>query len=129
MRQQQGFTLAEVMVALFLMGLGVLAAAPMFLFAMQGNEAAGDIGSAGALAVDRFEQLRAQDYDTLTAGGSVAVNVNGFSDVTDPDFDVRWIIVDDTPIANTKTITVRVVPQGDLPSASRVVTLSTVRAP
>ena len=129
MRQQQGFTLAEVMVALFLMGLGVLAAAPMFLFAMQGNEAGGDIGSAGALAVDRFEQLRAQDYQTLTAGGSIAVNVSGYSDTTDPDFDVRWIIVDDTPIADTKTITVRVVPQGDLPSASRVVTLSTVRAP
>lgn len=124
-----GFSLVEVIVALFLMGLGVLAAAPMFMYAMQQNASGGDIGSAGAIAVDRLEQIRARDYDTLTAGGSLAVNATGYSDVTDPDFTVRWIVVDDIPIANTKSISVRVIPSGDLPGASRVVTLSTVRAP
>ena len=37
-----GFTLVEVVVALFLIGLGVLAAAPMFMFAMQGNAVGGE---------------------------------------------------------------------------------------
>jgi prepilin-type N-terminal cleavage/methylation domain-containing protein len=124
-----GFSLVEVIVALFLMGLGVLAAAPMFLYAMQGNAAGADIGSAGALAVDRLEQLRAEDYAALPAGGSLAVSTVGFSDTSDPKFTIRWIIVDDSPISRTKAISVRVIPAGTIPGASRVVTLSTVRAP
>jgi len=124
-----GFSLVEVIVALFLMGLGVLAAAPMFMYAMQGNAAGADIGSAGAIAVDRLEQIRSQDYAALTAGGSLAVNTGGFSDTSDPQFTIRWVIVDDSPIANTKAISVRVIPAGTIPGASRVVTLSTVRAP
>ena len=129
MVKQQGFTLTEVLIAMFLMGLGVLAAAPMFLFAMQANEVGSDIGSAGALAVDRLERLRSEQYDTLTAGGSIATNTVDFSDTSDPDFDIRWLIVDDSPISDTKTITVRVIPAGSLPGARRVVTLTTVRAP
>jgi prepilin-type N-terminal cleavage/methylation domain-containing protein len=124
-----GFTLVEVVIALFLMGLGVLAAAPMFMFAMQGNAVGGEKGAASALAVERMELLRSANFSTLTAGGSLTVSLTGYSDTSDPDFDVRWLIANRGTPTNTKTIRVRVVPAGTIPGPSRTVTLSTVRAP
>jgi len=128
-KNSSGFTLVEVVVALFLMGLGVLAAAPMFMFAMQGNAVGGEKGQASALAVEHMELLRSTDYINLTAGGSLTVSLTGYSDTSDSDFDVRWLIADRGTPANTKTIRVRVVPAGTIPGPSRVVTLTTVRAP
>ena len=127
--QTSGFTLVEVVIALFLIGLGVLAAAPMFMFAMQSNAVGAEKGQAGALAVERMELLRADDFINLTAGGSLTVSITGYSDTGDPDFDVRWLIADRGTPTNTKTIAVRVVPAGTIPGPSRVVTLTTVRAP
>ena len=128
-RNASGFTLVEVVVALFLIGLGVLAAAPMFMYAMQGTAIGGEKGQASALAVEQMELLRSQTYGTLTAGGSLTVSLTGYSDTSDPDFDVRWLITDRGTPNNTKTIAVRVVPAGRIPGPSRVVTLTTVRAP
>ena len=48
-----GFTLAEVLVALFLIGIGVLAAAPMFMYAMQGTA----VGGLADHVAMRFEEL------------------------------------------------------------------------
>ena len=123
-----GFTLVEVVVALFLIGLGVLAAAPMFMFAMQGNAVGGEKGAAGALAVERMEILRATDYATLTAGGSLTVDTAGFVDTSDPNYTIRWLITANTNPLGTFTVTVRVIPAGTIPGSSRVVTLTTMRA-
>ncbi|MCH7779288.1 MAG: hypothetical protein IH848_00450 [Acidobacteria bacterium] len=46
--------------SLFLIGLGVLAAAPMFMYAIQGNAVGAEKGAAGALAVEQMEILRDQ---------------------------------------------------------------------
>lgn len=124
-----GFTLVEVVIALFLIGLGVLAAAPMFMFAMQTTAVGGEKGIAGAAAVERMELLRRQDYTTLTAGGSLTVNISGYSDTSDPDYAVRWLISNRGNPTNTKTVAVRVVPAGTIVGSSRAVTLTTVRAP
>ena len=80
----EGFTLVEVLIALFLIGIGVLAAAPMFIYAMQGNAVGGDFGSVGATAVERMELLRSQDWGTLTAGGSLSTSVANYFDTSDP---------------------------------------------
>jgi hypothetical protein len=114
-------------VALFLIGLGVLAAAPMFLFAMQGNAVGGEKGAAGALAVERMEQLRAADFVTLAAGGSLTVNTTGYADISDSNYTVRWLITANTTPPGAITISVRVVPAGTIPGSSREVTLTTIR--
>ena len=124
-----GFTLVEVIVALFLIGLGVLAAAPMFMYAIQGNAVGGEKGEAGALAVEQMEILRAADYVTLSAGGSLTVNTTGYVDTSDPDVIVRWLIVDNTAPTGSLIISVRVIPAGSIPGSSREVTLTSIRGP
>lgn len=126
-----GFTLVEVLLALVLLAVGVLAAAPMFVYAMKGNAGASDFGVVGALAVERMELLRSEDYPDLDAGGSLTANttVGGvdYFDTSNDGFVLRWTIVDATPIANTKTITVRALAERQVIGEQKEVTLTTVR--
>lgn len=126
--RESGFTLVEVLMALFLIGIGVLAAAPMFMYAMQGNATGADLGSVGAIAVERMEQLRAADYVTLTAGGSLTANVAGYFDTSDPNYTVRWTIADNVNPVKSKTITVRAVAVRQVVGMRKDVVLTTMRA-
>ena len=49
--ESRGFTLMEVVIALFLIAVGVIATAPLFVYAMQENAGGGDMGTVGAAAV------------------------------------------------------------------------------
>ena len=124
-----GFTLIEVIVSLFLIGLGVLAAAPMFMYAMQGNAIGGEKGAAGALAVEQMEVLRATYFLALPAGGSLTVDTAGYVDTSDPNNTVRWLIASNTAPPGSLIISVRVIPAGSIPGSSREVTLTTIRGP
>ena len=107
----QGFTLLEVLIAVFLIGIGVLAAAPMFVYAMQGNATGADLGSVGAVAVEHMELLRSQDYVSLPAGGSLTAGVTGYTDTSNPEVTVRWLITDNASPIGTKPSTTRSSPQ------------------
>jgi prepilin-type N-terminal cleavage/methylation domain-containing protein len=123
----RGFSLVEVLVALFLIGLGVLAAAPMFIYAMQGNATGADFGSVGAIAVERMEQLRSQTFVNLPAGGSLTVSQTGYSDLTDPDYILRWRITDDATPPTLKTISVRAIAVRQVVGERKEITLTTLR--
>jgi prepilin-type N-terminal cleavage/methylation domain-containing protein len=129
MNQQgsKGFTLVEVLVAVFLIGIGVLAAAPMFVYAMQGNATGADFGSVGAVAVERMELLRAQAYNSLPAGGSLTTNTTGYFDNSNPEVLVRWVITTNASPLGTKTITVRAVANRQVVGLQKDVELTTVR--
>lgn len=126
-----GFTLVEVMLALFLIAIGVLAAAPMFIYAMKGNAAGADFGTAGAIAVERMEVLRSTRYIDLDAGGDLTTDATvagvDYFDNSDPDFTVRWQIADNVTPADTKTITVRVTAVRQVIGRQKGVTLTTLR--
>ncbi|MDH3628169.1 MAG: prepilin-type N-terminal cleavage/methylation domain-containing protein [Acidobacteriota bacterium] len=125
--KQEGFSLVEVLVALFLIGIGVLAAAPMFVYAIQGNAVGADFGRAGALAVERMEILRSQDYTIHVAGGSLSTNVTGYFDSSDPEYIVRWAVRDNITPVGTKTIVVRATAVGRRVGRNKQVQLATVR--
>ena len=122
-----GFTLVEVLLALFLIGIGVLAAAPMFIYAMQGSAVGADFGWVGAVGVERMELLRADDYFNLPAGGSLTANVAGYFDTGTPGVTVRWTIADNVTPARTKTITVVVIADRQVVGDRKNVTLTTIR--
>jgi prepilin-type N-terminal cleavage/methylation domain-containing protein len=127
-KRARGFSLVEVLVALFLISLGVLAAAPMFVYAMQGNAVGADLGTVGAVAVERMELLRSQNYGTLTAGGSLTGNVTGYFDNSNPAVTVRWTIADTTvgPVT-VKTITVRALANRQVVGERKDITMTTSR--
>ena len=49
-RRLHGFTLLEVVFGLLLIAIGVIATAPLFIYATQENAAGGDLGNVGAAA-------------------------------------------------------------------------------
>lgn len=126
-RSERGFSLVEVLVALFLITIGVLAAAPMFIYATQGNAVGADFGSGGALGVERMELLRSQPYSALAAGGGLTSDVTGYFDTSDPGYRVRWQITDNVSPANTKTIEVRVIANRQVVGNAKSVTLTSIR--
>lgn len=103
-----GFSLAELLVGLLLMSLAVLAAAPLFAYAMHANAASRDLGWVGVAAERRLEIIRQQPFDGLLPGGSVTADVSGYFDTSQPDVLVRWQITDNSAtIPQTKIVTVR----------------------
>lgn len=123
----RGSSLLEVLVALFLMLLGALAAAPMFLSATKANAVGADFGEVGAHGVARMEQLRAVDFGALTAGGQLNVNTTGYFDDSDPDYLVRWRVTDNTTPPRTKTIDVRVLATRQVQGQAKEVVLTCLR--
>jgi prepilin-type N-terminal cleavage/methylation domain-containing protein len=124
----RGFSLVEVLLALALLFVGVVAAAPMFIFAMKETAAGADMGSVGAAAVDRMELLRASDFYSLSAGGGLTANVSGYSDTSSTKYTVRWQIVDNGTPATEKTISVRVIAVRQVIGLAKEVTLTSLRA-
>lgn len=126
-RDCAGFTLLEILVALVLMGLAILAAVPLFVYAMESNQTADDVGRINTLAMQQLEVLRSTDYSSLTAGGDLDSNLSGFFDDSESEYLVRWVIADGgSPPA--KTITVRAIAHVSSVGEKRQSTITTVRA-
>lgn len=99
-RPDAGFTLVETLVALFVVTLIFLVIADLVTYGLYVHRAAEDMTVAAALSSEKMEELRATDYGTLAAGGSVASDQAGFSDTPDVDGDGtgdflrRWEVTD-----------------------------------
>jgi len=126
-RRDGGFSLVEVLLAMALMFVGLMAAAPLFVFAMKETAAGADLGTVGAAAVDRMELLRANDFYSLAAGGSLSGNVSGYSDTSSSLYTVRWVIADNATPATMKTISVRAVASRQSIGLAKEVTLVGLR--
>ena len=87
-----------------------------------------DLGAVGAAAVDRMEVLRASDFYSLPAGGSLTSNLTGYSDITSSRYTVRWQIVDNASPPTEKTISVRVIATRQAIGLAKEVTLTSLRA-
>lgn len=130
---QRGVSLIETLVSLLLIAMAVLAAAPMFVHAIQGRDVGADYSQVGARAVARMEILRATDYSdpALAIGGSMVSNwSNGtidYFDASDPDYAVRWTIAAHPTIADAKVINVQALAWDPSVGAIKQVTLATVR--
>ncbi|MCP3980246.1 MAG: prepilin-type N-terminal cleavage/methylation domain-containing protein [bacterium] len=102
---QSGYSLPEVLVALFILSLAILGVAPMFVLAITNTSVGADASAANAVAVEYMETLRAVDFETLVDGGSLDSDATGYSE-TAGDFDVRWTVEDNVTPSGTKLITV-----------------------
>ena len=123
-RSQSGFSLVEVLVALVLLAFGLLAVAPLFVFATRETAASADYGTAGALAVRRMEMLRTVDFNSLTAGGSLNSNATGFFDTGDSRSTVRWTVTNNATPVTIKTVVVRAISMRQPEGPAKVVELT-----
>lgn len=130
----QGFTLIEVMIAIVVGAVGILAVASMQTTAINQNAFAIKQTVSSTLVTDRIEQLMALEYDAadMDAGSHTPVtgldgidnDENGTIDegATDTDADglldtaggetghisISWTVTENEPIPNTKTVNITV---------------------
>jgi len=110
-----GFSLVEVMIALAILGVGILAISAMQVEALQQGSAGRHTADASAAARSYLEQAHRLDWDTLTtardngpwtnvfwAGASDTVNIAvdmpgaGNATTSEHSYDVRWTVTDVT---------------------------------
>ena len=102
---EKGFTLIETMIAMAILAIGILAVTSMQITAFQGNRAARRQTEAVALAAQQLEELGALPYDDARlASGSHSESGVGPAG----QYDLEWQIAPDSPLPETKTITLTV---------------------
>jgi len=109
---EKGFTLVEVIVAIGILSVGILAAASMQISSLRGNSYAEEVTNGTVLAGEQLERLYALDYDaadmadTDTDGnaGLGDTGVNADHTVTQGIYTVCWNVAEGVTVGNTKTI-------------------------
>ncbi len=102
-----GFTLLEVVIAICILSIGLLAIASMQITAVEGNASSRDLTEATSWAQGKTEELMALPY---TNG---LLNSGNQTDPNPPDdYTITWNIVDNNPVNNSKLIPLTVSWQG-----------------
>lgn len=123
----RGFTLIEVIIAMFILTVALLSLVSVTIMVIKGNSFSKEMTTATTLARDKLEQIKNMSYITVTSGTTSDYKNLDSTDGTAGAFYTRTLVVtDSTPAANMKTITVTVSWNwGVMP---RSVTLSTIIA-
>lgn len=102
---QMGFTLIEILIAVSIFAVGMLAVGSMQISGIQGNASAQALTGASTWASDRVERLLSLPYDhaELSSGAHPAVT-------PDPQnrYRLSWQVIENAPINNIKTIAVTI---------------------
>jgi type IV pilus modification protein PilV len=107
LKKEDGFTLIEILVALTIFAVGLLAVAAMQTSAVKMNSTAGKLTNLSTLGMDKIEELSALPYSDplVDSAGNPHQEVMG-------NYTVSWTVVDDNPVPSTKNITVTVTGRG-----------------
>ncbi len=105
-KNQNGFTLIEIMIAITVFAIGILAVAAMQISAIKGNSYASHLSEASTITQNQMERFVLCNYADLD-DAAVNLNDNGNSQgVTGVQYTTVCTIDDDQPIPNTKTISI-----------------------
>ena len=101
---EAGFTLLEIIMAISILTVGLLAVASMQISAIRGNSISKDVTEATGSVQDRVEKLFAVPIsDSSLNNGS-----HSDPDPIDDKYAITWDVQDNTPITGVKTVTVTV---------------------
>jgi type IV pilus assembly protein PilV len=103
LKKENGFTLIEVLIALSIFAVGMLAVAAMQNSAVQMNSTADKLTHLATWGMDKIEELSALPYadPSLDSAGDPHGEISG-------DYTITWTVIDDSPKANIKNVTVTV---------------------
>ena len=113
MQEQHGFTLLEIMIAIFVFSVGLLGLATMQVSAVRGNNFSDTLTEAANLATDRMEKIMAAGYNTVAdTDDDGAGGLNDATVATADDQEVQgiyqifWNVAEDVTVNNTKTVNI-----------------------
>ncbi len=104
---ENGFTLLEILIAISIFSIGMLAVASMQISGIHGNATANVLTKAGAWGEDKVEELIARPYDHADLSGGPPPGVT-HPTVTEGRYNISWTVTDDAPINNIKTVVITV---------------------
>ncbi|MDH4203892.1 MAG: prepilin-type N-terminal cleavage/methylation domain-containing protein [Desulfobacteraceae bacterium] len=107
LKKEDGYTLIEVLIALTIFAVGLLAVAGMQTSAIRMNSTAGELTNLSTWGMDKIEELSALPYShpLLDSAGNPHQELSG-------NYTISWTVIDNNPLINTKNITVTVTGQG-----------------
>ncbi len=103
LKKQDGFTLIEVLIAVTIFAVGLLAIAAMQTSAIRMNSTGNRLTELSTLGIDKFEQLMSQPYSQL---------VTGVDPVTPDGYTVSWGVQPNFLTMDTSTLTITVTGKG-----------------
>ncbi len=128
-RNDKGFTLLEVIIAMGILGIGIIAMYSMQVSGVQGNATASRITTTTTWAADQIEKMVTMEYkdpgmdDTDADGtnqdadwdgvddsggdfglGDIGAAADGSQTTPDGKYTVYWNVAIDHPVTNTKTV-------------------------
>ena len=103
LKKENGYTLIEVLIALTIFAVGLLAVAGMQAAAVRMNSTADKLTNLSTWGMDKIEELSALPYSDPLLDSAVNPYQEQLGDYT-----ISWTVIDNNPITNTKNITVTV---------------------
>ena len=107
LKKENGYTLIEVLIALTIFAVGLLAVAGMQTAAVRMNSTADKLTNLTTWGMDKIEELSALPYSDPLLDSAVNPYQEQLGDYT-----ISWTVVKNNPIKDTKHITVTVTGRG-----------------
>jgi type IV pilus assembly protein PilV len=99
---EEGFTLVEIMIALVVLSVGLVALAGLQISAIKGNAFSKRMSTAVSIANTRLEQIKNTPYANIQSETSIQLTEANMT------FTRQVTVTSNTPLPNTKTINVAV---------------------
>lgn len=117
-KKDQGFTLIEILIALTIFSVGMLAVGAMQVSSIKVNSTANKITKRMTRAQDKLEELMSlpyndpwlQDLGDPPSGLDSAGNIH--EETTSDGYTISWTVTNDSPVSNAKLVTVTVIGEG-----------------
>ena len=99
LKRSKGFSLIEVMIALVILAVALLALAGLMITTTKNTSFGGHMTEAATFAQDKLEQLRASPWAGIIAGADTQVGATGISYArswtvaANPNGDQRWVTI------------------------------------
>ena len=107
LKKQDGFTLIEVLIAVTIFAVGLLAIAAMQTSAIRMNSTGNRLTELSTCGIDKLERLMGLPYSDPQLGAGTQTDP-----VTPDGYTVSWTVVPNIPTTNTSTITLTVTGRG-----------------